>query len=234
MTSIGSNAFQWCADLTSITIGNSVESINDFAFYGCYGLKSLVIPNSVTYIGESAFSGCAKITSATLSESLTSIEPSVFYFCLQLESINIPESVTSIGKDAFYNCSNMKTVTIGSSVASIGNFAFYECYGLESVTNLAATPQTISTSTFFSDKIKLGETDLFVPQASVDAYKEANIWQKFHIVGIEENGIESINDNENDGSTSSPQVRTAKCIENGRVIITLPAGKKYATDGKQL
>lgn len=36
----------------------SVTSIGDEAFCWCAGLTSITIPNSVTSIGESAFSGC--------------------------------------------------------------------------------------------------------------------------------------------------------------------------------
>ncbi len=42
-------------DLTSITIPNSVTSIDDVAFAFCKNLKSITIPNSVKSIGEEAF-----------------------------------------------------------------------------------------------------------------------------------------------------------------------------------
>ena len=50
--------FQWCSNLTSITIPNSVTSIGDGAFSGCIGLTSFIVPNGVTSIGSHAFTEC--------------------------------------------------------------------------------------------------------------------------------------------------------------------------------
>ena len=55
---IGDYAFYDCSGLTSVTIGNSVESIGGYAFDGCSGLTSVTIPNSVTSIGDYAFRYC--------------------------------------------------------------------------------------------------------------------------------------------------------------------------------
>ena len=84
LKTIGSNAFYGCTGLTgSLTIPDSVTSIESQAFVNCTGLTgSLTIPDSVTFIGSSAFYGCTG-----LSGSLT-----------------IPDSVTFIGNYAFQGC----------------------------------------------------------------------------------------------------------------------------------
>ena len=55
---ISNYAFYDCSSLTSITIPESVTSIDDCAFSGCSGLTSITIPESVTSIGNFAFKNC--------------------------------------------------------------------------------------------------------------------------------------------------------------------------------
>ena len=127
-------AFSGCSGLTSITIPESVKSIGWEAFRGCSGLTSITIPNSVTSIDRYAFSGCSGLTSITIPESVTSIENGTFSGCSGLTSITIPNSVTSIGDAAFSGCSGLTNVIIPNSVTSIGSYAFDGCSGLTSIT----------------------------------------------------------------------------------------------------
>ncbi len=55
---IGEYAFADCSSLTSVTIPNSVTSIENNAFYRCHGLTDITIGNSVTSIGNNAFLSC--------------------------------------------------------------------------------------------------------------------------------------------------------------------------------
>ena len=62
VTSIGSYAFCWCENLTSVTIPNSVTSIGSFAFSFCDSLTNVTIPKSMTRISENAFCACLNMT----------------------------------------------------------------------------------------------------------------------------------------------------------------------------
>ena len=133
VTYIGEEAFSGCSDLTSVTIPNSVESIEWNAFQACIGLTSITIPNSVRFIERDAFMNCSGLTSVTLGNSVTKIGDLAFFCCSNLVSINIPESVTSIGDQAFYACWHLTSINIPSSVTNIGHDAFFICAGLTSI-----------------------------------------------------------------------------------------------------
>ena len=55
--------------MTSVTIGNSVTSIDSGAFNGCHSLNSVAISNSVTTIAGGVFVGCSSLTDVYYSGS---------------------------------------------------------------------------------------------------------------------------------------------------------------------
>ncbi|MDE6410158.1 MAG: leucine-rich repeat domain-containing protein [Muribaculaceae bacterium] len=161
VTTIDELAFMDCSGLTELTIGDSVTSIGDKAFYGCSGLTELTIPNSVTSIGKSAFEDCSGLTSLTLGDSVTSIGKSAFEDCSGLTSLTIPNSVTSIGSSAFSGCSGLTSLTIPNSVTTISSSAFSGCGGLTSLT-IPNSVTTISSSAFYGCS---GLTSLNIPNS---------------------------------------------------------------------
>ena len=138
-----------------------------------------------TKIRNYAFYYCDSLIGITIPESVTSIGSHAFYECFYFASAILPEGLTSIYANAFYRCTRMTNITIPSSVTLIGGAAFYNCLALTSITCLAETPPTLGTNAFYNVPVTY---TIYVPAASVDAYKVATNWSSLadHIQAIAE------------------------------------------------
>ncbi|MCL2218732.1 MAG: leucine-rich repeat domain-containing protein [Chitinispirillia bacterium] len=86
------------ASITSVTIGNGVTHVGSFAFLFCDNLTSVTFGRDVLVIGYGAFWGTG-LTSLTLPNSLIEIEKFAFANSTSLISVTIPQSVRSIGSN---------------------------------------------------------------------------------------------------------------------------------------
>ena len=131
---IGSNAFDYCTILVSVTIPDSVTFIGPFAFSNCSSLKGINIPESVTEIDEYAFECCTSLTNVTIPDSVTDIGEFAFWDCESLTNVTMSNSVDEIGWGAFLECPKLTSVTIPGDVMYIGEYAFgyiFDKYGLD-------------------------------------------------------------------------------------------------------
>ncbi|MCM1301095.1 MAG: leucine-rich repeat domain-containing protein, partial [Bacteroides cellulosilyticus] len=76
-------------------------------------------------------------------------------------------------------CSNLTSITIPDGVTSIGDSAFYDCSSLTNVYCRPTTPPKLNSAAF---RYTPANMRIYVPQASVDAYKKA--WGNYNIVGL--------------------------------------------------
>ena len=160
MTTVPASICCGMRNLTSVTIPNTVTSIESYAFDGCSSLTSVIIPSSVTSIGSSAFAGCSNLTNVTIPNSITNIENSAFRGCSGLKQVIVPDFDTAKwcnisfgshpdpntfgGNDAnpliyahhLYSDENteIKNLVIPSGVTNINDYAFFGCSGLKNVT----------------------------------------------------------------------------------------------------
>ena len=150
--------FTYKADINSIKIDSSLNTIGSNAFSGCSSLTEITIPSSLTTIEKSAFLSCSSLNKIVIPESVTSIGDRAFYECLSLKEINIPSSVKSIGKAAFYLCSSLTKIAIPSSITSIADGTFVDCKSLVQV----SIPQSIKSigECAFSKCISLSQIDI--------------------------------------------------------------------------
>ena len=130
----------------SVTIPNSVTSIEIGAFSSCTGMTNVAIPAGVTNIGTEAFKYCTSLKTISVDPGnayYCSLDGVLFdknqtmliqYPCGKAGGISIPSSVTSIKSGAFSYCSGLDSVAIPSSVISIGKEVFDFCSGLLVIT----------------------------------------------------------------------------------------------------
>ena len=78
VTNISDNAFSWCNEATSVSIGNDVRSIGKYAFQSCYNITEISMPESIVNIGSCAFIGCSKAESIRLGANVTTIKSGAF------------------------------------------------------------------------------------------------------------------------------------------------------------
>ncbi len=146
LESIEAHAFDSCTALVSVNIPSKVKSIGTYAFYKCSSLASIDIPEGVESIGEFAFNDCSSIKSVTIPDSVQTIERCVFYNCTSLESVVIGDGATVIIQSAFNGCTSLKSVTFGAAMNNVGYLAFANCTSLENI--YIGGIETIGTSAF--------------------------------------------------------------------------------------
>ena len=141
-------------------------------------MKTITIPNSVISIEEGAFSGCSGAETITIPNSVTSMGDGVLKGCDALKDVKLPNDITSIGKMSFWQCINLTNITIPDSVTSIGERAFAYCSSLESIIMLSNTPPQLENSEYVGifeecQFVTNNTKGIKVPAGCVDAYKTA-------------------------------------------------------------
>ena len=111
---IQAQAFEYCTNLTSVTIGGDIgqgeyNGICGSAFKCCYSLSKVSFSKKDAYV---AF-----------------IDGYAFFSCYALKSINLPSNTQKIWDYAFVNCASLQSITIPEKTQIDGSYTFGYMYG---------------------------------------------------------------------------------------------------------
>lgn len=180
-----------------------LKAIREFAFSDTEGFSNFDFPEGLETIERSTFTNCAQNVSepptVTIPSTVTSIGTYAFYYT-RIREVKIPFSSDSltIEEMAFGEIESLTTVTLPAKLKSLEDHVFDYASGLEKVYNHSENPLKIAKYGAFYG-VTLENVTLYVPEASIDAYKAATVWQDF-------GAIEAIN------ATGVPAVKTTGTV----------------------
>ncbi len=199
LTTLESSAFYGCTSLTSVTFPDNLASIGNYAFYGCTGLTALSLPSGLKTLEGSAFYNCTGLKSISFPDGLSSIGSSAFYGCTGLTALSLPSGLTTLSDFAFQNCSGVTEFSLPEGCYTLWQGVFKNS-GVTKVilpstltqvreNNLTEKLQTIYCQATYPPSVYSGNTispdcNVYVPDASVDAYKAAEVWKNGNILPL--------------------------------------------------
>lgn len=195
-------------------VGDAADWANQLLLSG-----DVVIPEQVTYenqaytvTGVAAYAFCdynTDLTSVKLPNTILKLDCYAFSGFVP-KTFTVPNSVTEIEHDCFEYAS-LESLVIGSGIQNIGANAFKNCTALTAVQIDAATPPTI-TATTFPAAIK-SKITLTVPKGTLSAYQSAANWS----------GFKAYKEGEGGGSGGGDDTEPAKIEVDGIYYQTDPA-----------
>lgn len=198
LTAVPGQMFTLCAGLEEITLPESITTLSSEAFYGNEALRSINLDNitryehaclyethaltgdivfneNTTLIGDFAFRGSA-ISGIKTGANVETIDNYAFWACYNLKNIDLGEGLQAIGMGAFGD-TRFSTIVFPSTVVDVEGYAVLQNPNLIALGCKAVdVPEMVNKLDLVSD---YDATTLYVPEASIEAYKAAEIWKKF-------------------------------------------------------
>lgn len=139
-------------NITKVTLGNNVKTINSNAFSGCTNLETIVIPTNLSTVGANAFAGCSKLTTVNYTGGSTQWNSLVSKLGNGNEQLKNATVNLYYGHDCSRNSHKLVAVSaIGATCTENGNKAYWTCevynckknfsdaYGRNEITDISTT-----------------------------------------------------------------------------------------------
>lgn len=172
------------AGVTSITLPNSITTIDSRAFLGCSEIVNFGVPSKLQKIGDYAFANCSSITSYDLPKTLLQIGVGAFdgnVNMIQLTFNSVAAPTIADGSIFAGTTSNLKVrVPVGgkaSYVSNLSNRSFAEntyMYGLTGTTPIAIYKDNIFRYIYYIDILNSSGGSSNPPTGRVQVYQTQN------------------------------------------------------------
>ena len=127
----GKDVFKDNRNIVSLTIPDSVTTLQNRICSGCTALHEVRLPSGLTVIPDETFDGCSSLSKVHLPNTLREIRSDAFCGTGLTEFI-APDSLTLIWGYAFKDCAKLTNVDL-KNVSSVSGGAFQNCTALRSV-----------------------------------------------------------------------------------------------------
>lgn len=240
--SIGELAFYGCTSLRVLDIPQSTVRISSTAFEECSSGMRVNISSSSTYIPSAKTkvsvnikpsSNPQKMERIYIPRSVTSIEEHAFSYCESVKKIEVDDEnlvfdsredcnaiIRTEDNTLLYGCMNTK---IPETVTIVADYAFEGHSNLKTLYCFAVNVPAANTNVF--NDVDISKSTLYVPRASIDAYKTTSPWSSFGTIKAIEDitGVKNISAN-GDGTADG------KYLKDGKLVI-VKGGKEYNAAG---
>ena len=189
-----------------LVVENGVENIPQSAFYGCPKLRYVSLPESLKEFGRygAVFVDCPELVRVDVDKdnecyysngqvlvdkrTKTIIDGWGTEIC---NAADFPKELlpTRIGNNAFRKHSLLRYVILPATIESVGDGAFSGCKSLRQLNCHAVVPPVLGKDVFKLDEVNgivltplQEQLNLLVPEASVEAYKNAPGWKYFKAI----------------------------------------------------
>ncbi len=205
ISAIGENAFAGCTSLSAFNFGGALTEISSGAF-AASGLESVDLSacGALASVGDWAFAKMPRLSSVNLGAAKALGQgvvfecPSLKTFTYSSTATEVPDyaytkntamdttamfndDVQAIGRYAMSGMSQVQTITLPSALASLGDGAMENMTSLRRVTlNAEAVPE-IGKDVWKG--VDQPSAMLVVPLSMVEAFREADGWKDFDIIG---------------------------------------------------
>lgn len=138
------------ADIESVYIPSSIQTIKASAFAQCKNIKSVYINDLVAFMSidfqvdkdhvckSNPLNGavlylCGELVTDLVTPEGAQIAPFAFFGCTSIKKVTFSEGTTHVGEYAFAECTALETVRFSSTVEFVGIYAFDGCEAIKEV-----------------------------------------------------------------------------------------------------